>query len=149
MSQTFSLSVGTLSAQPSAVEKASRLAKKFESDPTTYKKWVDATFPYMGHFLRSCGCEGRITVRNEASEVLQTIEPASGNANAEELVLIRSDDYRFRLASSSSFETASGVMTLFKCLATHLEKNGRGYALALLTLLYSFDYFTTKGKDCP
>jgi hypothetical protein len=140
----------TLSAMPWMVEKASKLAEKFESNPTAYTRWVNATFPQIGHFLRTGGpnCNVRIVVLNEASAVLHEIEPDGNAKTVPELKLVRSDDYRFRLASSSSFETTTGVMTLFKCLAAHLEENGRPGGAAE-DLLYSFDYFTRSERDCP
>ena len=117
---------------PLMVEKGSILAQKFESNPTAYTKWVDATFPFMTAFL-------------------QRVSVILHNVNAKtvpELKLVRSSDYRFRLASSSSFETTTGVMTLFKCLAAHLEENGLGRH-DVLGLLYNFDYFTRSERDCP
>jgi hypothetical protein len=126
----------------SIVEEASKLVKKFGSDPTAYTNWVNETFPQMGHFLRTFGADCRIVVLNEAGGVLQTIEPAIDTENPKELQLIRSDDYLFRLPSSSSFEEeTTGVVTLFKCLEAHLDDNALGsyYALDLLHSFYCFN----------
>lgn len=100
----------------------------------------------MGRFLRSCGWDGRIVVRNEAGAVLHTFEPADPANAAKELNLVRTDDYKFRLASSSTFEGNAKWAHLFSTLAAQL---GRADLTAVTDLVYSFDYFTRSEKDCP
>jgi hypothetical protein len=129
-------------------ERVVKLSQKFEN-PTVYKKWVDATFPVLGDFLRlqAFSLNGRIVVVNEASTPLLKIEPHDGVETMKELKLVRSDDYRFRREPSSTFASGPGWMTLFQCLVALLNETGQSNNFDIL--LGQFDRFTTSESHCP
>lgn len=136
---------------------ARELSNKLE-DPAVYKEWVDATLPFMESFLRSRGIGWiwKITVVNaDSSDVVPPTEPR-GDEKSDELKLVRSDDYRFRLFSSSKCEDDAlwddldfPWTTLFRCLVDHLQANqatvGDG---SVMHLLCEFDRFTKSETEC-